>query len=155
MTLEKERQCEEFERFLLANEIEYRNLPNGQFNLYNNSKELIYTVWVTTNRAKDIKKDRMTTLAAIKPILECGKSDTIKMPKSELRIKLEDVLNNNRGTMYDCILVVAIHLPTGATEIITNHFEVESNLEYCLNAYDEQMHLKSNKEVTMTGFMLV
>jgi hypothetical protein len=57
--------------------------------------------------------------------------------------------------MYDCILVVAVHLPTGATEIITNHYEVESKMEYYLDKYDNEFRLKANPNVKITGFMLV
>lgn len=53
------------------------------------------------------------------------------------------------------VLTVAVRLPNGAIEVITNTSEIPSKINYYLNAYDEDFKLKSNPEVQIVGYMLV
>lgn len=76
-------------------------------------------------------------------------------PVTDCRRAFVEAYKSNKGHMFDCILVVAVYLPTGATEIITNHYEVESRMKYYMDAYDDEFRLKSNPKVKVTGFMLV
>lgn len=48
-------------------------------------------------------------------------------------------------------IVTAVKLPTGAIEIAVNDW----CLEYILSAYNDQMHLVSNKEITMIEAIVV
>ena len=50
---------------------------------------------------------------------------------------------------------MAVKLPTGAIEIAINDQCLEQKLEYILSAYDDQMHLVSNKEITMIEAIVV
>lgn len=52
-------------------------------------------------------------------------------------------------------IVTAVKLPTGAIEIVVNDQCLEQKLEYILSAYDDQMHLVSNKEITMIEAIVV
>lgn len=52
-------------------------------------------------------------------------------------------------------VVVAVKLPTGATEIIVNSEQVESKIHYYLSAYDDGLRLKSNGDIQIVGFMFV
>lgn len=52
-------------------------------------------------------------------------------------------------------IVTAVKLPTGAIEIAVNDQCLEQKLEYILNAYDDQMRLVSNKEITMIEAIVV
>lgn len=52
-------------------------------------------------------------------------------------------------------LIVAVSLPTGATEIITNTEQIGSKAEYYKNAYDENFCLKTNPAIKIIGYMLV
>lgn len=52
-------------------------------------------------------------------------------------------------------LIVAVKLPTGAVEIITNTQQLETKVTYYLNAYDDNFCLKNNPAIQIVGFMLV
>lgn len=52
-------------------------------------------------------------------------------------------------------VVVAVKLPTGATELIINTEQIESEVQYYINAYDDELRLKSNSEIQIVGFMFV
>ena len=52
-------------------------------------------------------------------------------------------------------MVVAIKLPTGATELIINTENIQSKYEYYLSAYDDNMCLKTNNEVKVVGLLCV
>jgi hypothetical protein len=52
-------------------------------------------------------------------------------------------------------IVVAVKLPSGAIEVITNYQDVETKINYYVNAYDNEFKLKSNPEVQIIGYMLV
>jgi hypothetical protein len=52
-------------------------------------------------------------------------------------------------------LVVAVELPTGATEVITNAEELASKVEYYKNAYDDDFKLKTNSNVRIVGYMII
>ena len=52
-------------------------------------------------------------------------------------------------------LVVAISLPSGATEIITNTEHIGKKVDYYLNLYDDDFCLKTNSEVKIINFMLI
>jgi len=53
------------------------------------------------------------------------------------------------------VLVVAVQLPTGAIEIITNTTNIDSKLEYYATMYDDEFRLLSNPEVRIVGAMIV
>lgn len=53
------------------------------------------------------------------------------------------------------VLVVAVRLPNGAIETITNYQEVKCKIDYYVNAYDEEFRLKANPDVRIVGYMLV
>ena len=52
-------------------------------------------------------------------------------------------------------MVIAVKLPTGATEIIINTENIESKYEYYLTAYNDLMQLKNNTNVCIVGCMFV
>lgn len=52
-------------------------------------------------------------------------------------------------------IVTAVKLPTGAIEIAVNDQYLEQKLEYILSAYDDQMHLNSNKAIAMIEAIVV
>jgi hypothetical protein len=52
-------------------------------------------------------------------------------------------------------LVVAIKLPTGAIELITNTECLGNKIHYYMNAYDENFKLKTNESIEIVGFMMV
>lgn len=52
-------------------------------------------------------------------------------------------------------MVIAVKLPTGATEIIINTENIDSKYNYYLDAYDDNMCLKNNKDVHIVGMLCV
>ena len=52
-------------------------------------------------------------------------------------------------------IVTAVKLPTGAIEIAVNDKEIASKIDYILEAYDADMHLKSNTSIVMQNIMVV
>jgi hypothetical protein len=53
------------------------------------------------------------------------------------------------------VLTVAVRLPNGAIEVITNTSEIPSKIGYYLNAYDKDFKLKANPQIQIVGYMLV
>ena len=52
-------------------------------------------------------------------------------------------------------IVTAVKLPTGAIEIAVNDKEIASKIDYILDAYDNDMCLKTNREICMQNIMIV
>ena len=52
-------------------------------------------------------------------------------------------------------LITAVKLPTGAIELAINNTDIAKKIDYILEAYDENMHLKSNPEIVMQQLMVV
>lgn len=52
-------------------------------------------------------------------------------------------------------IVTAVKLPTGAVEIAINDKEIASKIDYILEAYDDDMCLKTNTSIVMQNIMIV
>lgn len=52
-------------------------------------------------------------------------------------------------------MVTAVKLPTGAIEIAVNDKEITGKIDYILDAYDENMRLKTNTSIVMQNIMIV
>ena len=52
-------------------------------------------------------------------------------------------------------IVTAVKLPTGAVEIAINDKEIASKIDYILEAYDDNMCLKTNTSIVMQNIMIV
>ena len=52
-------------------------------------------------------------------------------------------------------LVVAVELPTGSLELITNTSNIDSKLEYYTTMYDDEFRLRANPKVRIVGAMIV
>lgn len=52
-------------------------------------------------------------------------------------------------------LVTAVKLPSGAIELAVNNTNIPEKIDYILEAYDEDMHLKSNPAIEMVQLMVV
>ena len=61
----------------------------------------------------------------------------------------------NGDTFSPSYIVTAVQLPTGAIEIATNTECIAEKIDYILNAYDEDMCLKTNTEIKMLDAMIV
>ena len=52
-------------------------------------------------------------------------------------------------------LITAVKLPTGAIELAINNENIVEKIDYILEAYDEDMKLKTNPEISMSNMMIV
>lgn len=52
-------------------------------------------------------------------------------------------------------LITAVKLPTGAIELAINDKNIVEKIDYILEAYDDDMKLKSNPEISMSNMMIV
>ncbi len=52
-------------------------------------------------------------------------------------------------------MVVAVKLPTKTTELIINTEKLDDKYEYYLEAYDEDMRLKSMHKIQIMGWMFI
>jgi hypothetical protein len=72
---------------------------------------------------------------------------------NRLRERFANELKN--GVDGARLVVVAVKLPTGAVETITNTEYIPEKLGYYLNAYDDHFRLKVNPTVKIVGYMIV
>lgn len=68
---------------------------------------------------------------------------------------MQDMKNFKASGLQPKYLVIAVELPTGATELITNTEAIEQKVEYYDTAYDDNFRLKTNSTVRVVGYMLV
>lgn len=52
-------------------------------------------------------------------------------------------------------IVTAVMLPTGATEIAVNTEHIAEKIDYILDAYDDNMHLKTDDTVVIKNIMII
>lgn len=52
-------------------------------------------------------------------------------------------------------IVTATRLPSGAIEIAINTVDIAKKIEYILEAYDEEMYLKTNTAIRIENLMVV
>lgn len=71
------------------------------------------------------------------------------------RLRERFVNDLNHGVDGAHLIVVAVQLPTGAIETITNTENISDKLGYYFNAYDHQFKLKANLDVKIVGYMIV
>jgi len=74
---------------------------------------------------------------------------TSKLTLKEQLIAVAETIKEPR------VLVVAVELPTGAIEIITNTTNIDAKLEYYTTMYDDEFRLRANPKVRIVGAMIV
>lgn len=52
-------------------------------------------------------------------------------------------------------LITAVKLPTGAIELAVNNQNIADKIDYILEAYDDNMRLKTNTSIVMQNIMIV
>jgi hypothetical protein len=78
--------------------------------------------------------------------------------RSDLRKRMDEDLKKCNPMISDWrVLTVAVEMPTGDIETITNHGhnQITRKLEYYAYKYDDNMRLKANKDIRIIDFMLV
>ena len=52
-------------------------------------------------------------------------------------------------------LITAVKLPTGAIELAVNNQNIANKIDYILEAYDDDMQLKTNTSIKMENILIV
>lgn len=52
-------------------------------------------------------------------------------------------------------IITVVELPTGAREVAINVDNIAEKVEYILDAYDDDMRLKTNENIKMLNMMIV
>lgn len=73
-----------------------------------------------------------------------------------LRAKLVETIEKfDKEMLLMNVLVIAVMLPTGAIEIITNYQHINSKIRYILDNYDEHLQLKANNDIKILDFIIL
>lgn len=80
--------------------------------------------------------------------------------ENEIRFYLKQIKNAmspdaSENKFVPSYIVTAVKLPSGAIELAVNTQEIESKIDYILEAYDENMRLKTNTDIVMQNIMIV
>lgn len=79
----------------------------------------------------------------------------LKQIKSAMAEPTEEAREAGQKPFEPTYLVTAVKLPTGAIELATNISNIEAKIDYILEAYDEEMRLKTNTDIYMLNIMIV
>lgn len=74
--------------------------------------------------------------------------------ENELRYYLK-LIKEKLSEFTPTYIVTAVKLSNGAIELAVNTSEIEAKIDYILEAYDEDMRLKTNTEISMQNLMVV
>ena len=77
--------------------------------------------------------------------------------KDTMKPKVVDASDTDSTTTLfkPTYIVTAVKLPTGAIELAVNNENIAEKIDYILEAYDDQMRLKTNPDTIMTQIMVV
>ena len=74
--------------------------------------------------------------------------------ENELRYYLK-LIKEKLSEFTPTYIVTAVKLPNGAIELATNTANIADKIDYILEAYDDDMRLKTNTEIQMTNLMVI
>lgn len=77
------------------------------------------------------------------------------MLKSDLRKRFESDVKATFDSSEWEVLVLAVRLPSGAVETMTNYQDIPIKIADVLTRYDDEFRLKNNPSVSIVGYMLV
>jgi len=75
--------------------------------------------------------------------------------KAAISIPTPEEIAEGHDAFKPSYLITAVKLPTGAIELAINTENIEAKIDYILEAYDDNMHLKSNTVIQMANIMVV
>lgn len=67
----------------------------------------------------------------------------------------EEEKANGREAFKPRYIITAVKLPTGAIELAVNTENIAEKIDYILEAYDQDMQLKTNNSIVMQNLMVV
>jgi hypothetical protein len=89
-----------------------------------------------------------------KPV-PCCQTQPESLPKDLSLLRMRFLSETEEKIYKSNYLIVAVKLPSGAIEIITNTQWLIEKAEYYKNTYDDNFCLKTNPAIQIVGFMLV
>lgn len=69
--------------------------------------------------------------------------------------KIRETILSEENDYKPTYFITAVRLPSGAIELAVNTTEIVEKIDYILEAYDEEMRLKTNTEIRMEQLMVV
>ena len=69
--------------------------------------------------------------------------------------KIRETILSEENDYKPTYFITAVRLPSGAIELAVNTAEIVEKIDYILEAYDEEMRLKTNTEIRMEQLMVV
>ena len=76
--------------------------------------------------------------------------------ENEIRFYLKAIKEPiESGDFKPQYIITAVKLPTGAIELAVNNDKILEKIDYILNAYDDDMRLKTNTAIEMQNIMVV
>lgn len=78
----------------------------------------------------------------------------IKYYLKQIKLAMDEE-ENGEAAFKPQYMITAVKLPTGAIEIAINDKDIDKKIDYILESYDDDMCLKTNKEVAMQNIMIV
>ena len=79
----------------------------------------------------------------------------LKLMKDTMAQPTEEEYAEGHRPFVPKYLVTAAKLPSGAIELAVNTDNIPEKIDYILEAYDEEMRLKTNPNVVMQNVMVV
>ena len=69
--------------------------------------------------------------------------------------KIRQTIVSEKNDYKPTYFITAVRLPSGAIELAINTTDIVEKIDYILEAYDSEMRLKTNTEITMEQLMVV
>jgi hypothetical protein len=85
---------------------------------------------------------------------ELFKEDELELLEKQTLLK-EQFIEKCNEVIVPQVLSIAVQLPSGAIEVITNTQDTLTKVSYYKDMYDEEFRLKHNKAIRIVGFMVV
>ena len=72
----------------------------------------------------------------------------------QIRLAMDEE-ENGEAAFKPQHLITATKLPSGVIELAINNQKIDEKIDYILDAYDEDMHLKTNTDIVIQNIMIV
>lgn len=73
----------------------------------------------------------------------------------QIQDAMTEPMNDSGEVFKPTYIVTAVKLPTGAIELAINNTAISEKIAYILDAYDDDMQLKTNTDIVMENIMIV
>jgi hypothetical protein len=108
-------------------------------------------------KKNEYAKPKFNNLGTIASVAYCSNGEKIsnelpETPKNKLIEKWEKVSNLGHGAR---LIVTVVTLPSGALEVITNYQKLDEKMEYLINAYDDNLVLKSCPQIKLLDCIIL